>query len=100
MTHDDYRMLIFQVVEHHLDRLDDCSSHEDVDYHADRIRWAVEYLKRFTVATPIERRPPDGGCENVGLAQIASSFDGKTDLEKFNTGSKINTHHIIDDDEL
>ena len=56
MNHEMFRLLIFEVLNHHLDELCELSTDHQY-YHVERCRWAVEYLKRYTVATEQPTNP-------------------------------------------
>lgn len=50
VTHEQFRLLIFELLEHHLTELEDTYDDSNMNYHVDRCRWSIEYLKRYTVA--------------------------------------------------
>jgi hypothetical protein len=50
MDHEKFRVLMFELLEHHLEMVESAADHESIDYHVDRVRWVAGYLKKETIA--------------------------------------------------
>jgi hypothetical protein len=48
-----FRLLIHELLEHHLEMIEDCFDRDDVSYHVERILWANAYLKKYSVHVPV-----------------------------------------------
>jgi hypothetical protein len=50
MDHDKFRVLMFDLLEHHLEEIESAADHESIDYHVGRVRFIAGYLKAETTA--------------------------------------------------
>lgn len=48
MSHEQFRVLIFELMEHHLTEIEEAYGQDMINYHVERCRWAAEYLRRYT----------------------------------------------------
>jgi aspartyl/asparaginyl beta-hydroxylase (cupin superfamily) len=53
MLTEQFRKLVFEVLEHHLEMLEEAQTEQDIYYHVERCRWATAYLKQNTVHVEI-----------------------------------------------
>lgn len=49
MNPDTFRLLIFEMLEHHLEMVEESYNADDISYHIERCRWATAYLQRYTI---------------------------------------------------
>jgi hypothetical protein len=50
-----FRLLVFEVLEHHLEMIEEAQHEQDIFYHVERCRWAAAYLKQHTIHTPVQQ---------------------------------------------
>jgi hypothetical protein len=50
MNHEQFRVILFDLLDHHLEMVEESATSEDIDYHCQRVRWFAAYLKQNTVA--------------------------------------------------
>ena len=50
MNHEQFRVIIFDLLDHHLEMVEESATQEDIDYHCQRVRYFAAYLKQNTIA--------------------------------------------------
>ncbi len=53
---DTFRLYIFEILEHHLEMIEESYDHENIVYQVSRCREAAAYLKKCTVHIPLNEK--------------------------------------------